>query len=288
MATWVRALGVRLGTAIGVVALLAGCSAPWTASHPGTASNPASVLAAAVSKLQSQDGSTARLRATISLGSLGEMDMTGVQQFTPSTALHLQVNLAGAQLSSALGSSMEIILKDGVEYLKFAGGMMAQLPGGKQWLKIDLNQMSAGGAGAGLGSALTVNQNTDPAQQLRLLLTSGNLKKVGPQTVDGVSTTHYAGDVDPAKMLQTHAGSTLSPADIQKLQSSLQTAGITSEHIDLWLDRAGLPAEIKVSADSSMGAIKVDEHFSDWGAPVSITAPPADQVTDISKLAPGG
>jgi hypothetical protein len=93
MATWVRARGARLGIVIGVVALVA-CSAPGTAGHP-VITSPASVLAAAVSKLQSSNGSTARVRATISLGSLGEVDMTGVEQFTPSTALHLQVNVTG-------------------------------------------------------------------------------------------------------------------------------------------------------------------------------------------------
>jgi len=37
-----------------------------------------------------------------------------------------------------------------------------------------------------------------------------------------------------------------------------------------------------------MGALTFDEHLSDWGVPVSITPPPADQVTDILKLGSGG
>jgi len=289
MATWVRARGVRLGIAIGVIAALAACSAPGTIGHSSIPLSPASVLSAAVSKLQSQNGSTARIRATMSLGSFaGQMDMTGVEQFTPSVALHVQINVASGQLSGALGNSFEVILKDGIEYLRYGGGAMAQLLGGKQWFKVDLNQLNATNTGGSLGPALAVNKNSDPTQQVRLLLTSGNLKKVGLETVDGTSTTHYAGDIDPAKMLQQQAGGRLSPDEIERLRSSLQTAGITSEHIDLWLDRAGLPAETKVSAASSLGAITVDEHLSDWGAPVSITPPPADQVTDKVKPGAGG
>jgi hypothetical protein len=37
-----------------------------------------------------------------------------------------------------------------------------------------------------------------------------------------------------------------------------------------------------------MGAITADEHLSGWGAPVSITPPPVDQVTDMTKSAAGG
>jgi len=288
MATWVRARGVRLGIAIGVTAAVAACSVPGTAGRSGIPLTPASVLRAAVSKLHSEQGSTARIRAAISLGSIGEMNMTGVEQFTPSVALHVQIDVAGGQLSGALGGSLEVILEDGIEYLKYGNGAMSRLLGGKQWLEVDLNQLNAANTGGSLGPALAINQNADPAQQVRLLLTSANLKKVGLETVDGVSTTHYAGDVDPAKMLQQQTASKLSPDEIQKLQSSLQTAGISSEHIDLWLDSAGLPAETKVSADSSMGALTFDEHLSDWGVPVSITPPPADQVTDILKLGSGG
>jgi hypothetical protein len=72
------------------------------------------------------------------------------------------------------------------------------------------------------------------------------------------------------------------------LKDGLQQAGITSEHIDIWLDKANLPVEIKASVSSTaLGEIRSEAHFTDWGSPVTITPPPPDQVVDISQLGAG-
>ena len=282
MRTYDTSRGLLLGVTAGLVAALAGCGLPGTSGQGPVTLSPSAVLAAAVSKLDSPSGRSAKLHATMSLGGLGELRMSGVQQFAPTPALDVQVD------GAVPGSSTEVILKDGIEYVKVVGAA-AQLSGGKQWLKLDLSQLGAQSGGASLGSALKINQNTDASQQMKLLLTSGDLKKIGSETVDGVRTTHYGGTVDPATMLRKQAaGSKLSPEELKQLQDTLQSAGITDEHIDVWLDEAGLPVEMKVALQSAAGAVTVDEHFSDWGTPVDITPPPADQVLDISKLGSGG
>jgi hypothetical protein len=59
---------------------------------------------------------------------------------------------------------------------------------------------------------------------------------------------------------------------------------VTTETIDLWVASDGLPVRVSVSSNSANGAVKADMHLSDWGKPVTITAPPANQVGDISSM----
>jgi hypothetical protein len=198
----------------------------------------------------------------------------------------MKMDFSGGQLS-ALGSSSEVILKDNVEYMNLAS--LAPQMRGKRWVKIDLNAISkTPGAAGSLGSLSKLNENVDPAQQVKLLLTSGDLKKIGTETVDGVRSTHFGGTVDPAKMVDKVAAGKLTPDEVAQLKNTMQQAGVTSEHIDLWVDKGGLPVESKaVVTSTSAGQIEADQHFSNWGTPVTITPPPADQVTDLSQLRPG-
>ena len=272
----------------GLLALLVACARGGQSTQT-TALTPVAAVASAESKLTSGSAQTVQLRGTTSLANLGDVQLSGVEQFAPTLAADLKMTFSGSQLGALSNGSMEVILKDNIAYLNL-GTLGTQLTNGKPWLKLDLSSLANLPGSAGSLSSLTkVNQNTDPAEQMRLLLASGHLTRVGTETVDGVRSTHYAGTVDPAKELQQQVGSNLTPEDVSRLKNGLQEAGITSEHIDLWLSQASLPVEIKVSAKSTAaGQIATDVHFSDWGRPVTITAPPADQVADISQLgAPG-
>ena len=273
--------------AAGLLALLVGCARGGQDNRP-TGLTPLAAVEAAESNMKSASAQTVQFRGTTSLAGLGDVQMNGVEQFGPSTAVEMKMSFASGQLASLSSGPMEFILKDNVGYVNL-GTLGSQQTAGKQWLKIDLSSLGNFPGGAGSLSSLTkVNQNVDPADQLKLLLTSGDLKRVGTETVDGVKSTHYAGTVDTAKVVQQYAGGNLTTEDLNKLKDALAQSGVTSEHIDLWLSNAGLPVEVKLSATSTtVGKIASDLHFSDWGRPVSITPPPADQVVDISQLGGG-
>lgn len=87
---------------------------------------------------------------------------------------------------------------------------------------------------------------SDPAGLVSGLLAKGKFVKVGAETADGVATVRYAAEF----------------------------AGGRPAHVDVWLNHSGLPVELRLKAGNSLG----DLHFTDWGKPVKITAPRADEV----------
>jgi hypothetical protein len=234
---------------------------------------PVAEIQAALTK--AANDKTVKVHGTIS-SPQGSGTMDAQEQFGDNVQMSMDMGIAGMQIS-------EVLIGDTV-YMKIPA-LSSEL-GGKPWAKIDLG--SIGSIGASLQSLVDSAKNTDPAAQLQPLLASGDVKKVGTQTVDGVQATHYAGTVDPATAFDSsQAAKNLTPAQISQLKSMLSTAGVTTEKIDVWVASDGLPVEETISMDTKAGAEKVDLHMSGWGQPVSIAAPPADQVADFSSILGG-
>lgn len=116
--------------------------------------------------------------------------------------------------------------------------------------------MSANDARSKKSAVLTTLQS-DPAALVKELLAKGKFTQTGTGTTDGVATTHFSGDL----------------------------SGGTANHVDVWLDASGLPVEIVLqpAADKQSDG-RAELHFSQWGQPVTITPPPADQVLTEQDL----
>jgi hypothetical protein len=269
-----------------LVLTLSGCLPNLNGSQPTASdSNPLAAARAAAAKLDTASAQTVHVNGTTSAG-VGNLKISGVEQFQPALAADLKLDFSSAQLGALSGGTMEVILKDGIEYVNLGAlGLGGLLQGTRPWLKIDFTAATnIPGAAGGLSSLIAVDQSTDPAQQVRLLLTSANLKKVGTETVDGVTASHYSGTVDVVKVVQQGAGSALTADQLQRLKNTLQQSGVTTEAIDLWLSSSALPVEVKTVVNTKLVPFTADIHYSDWGSPVTVNAPPADQVTDISGL----
>lgn len=149
--------------------------------------------------------------------------------------------------------------------LYMSGALFGQ-PG--KWVKVDVAKL-------GLSGLAT---QTDPSQLTKTLdaITAGS--KVGPETVDGVATTHYRGTLDATKAYAALSG---------KAKDLVQQAGVTlptSIPFDAWVDGQG--RLVKVVEDFSLTVkqqtqkLHLQMGLSDFGKPVTVQVPTgADLVT---------
>jgi hypothetical protein len=272
-------LGIGTGLAVtAVAAVVAGCSGGGSTSAAGGGtggSASGSVNGSAISLVadaMNKANSAGTVKITGSMSVAGtSMTIDGDVQYSPSIKSSMTMQGGGQEIS-------EIFLGNTI-YMKDAA-LAAEL-GGKQWAEIDLDK--AGGSLGALSALADTGRNENPAAQLSALVASKAVTKVGTETVQGQQTTHYNGTLNASQFLQNGAvTSQLSAAQVADLKSQLQSAGVTSETIDVWVGSDSLPVQEKVTVHSSAGLTEMTMDLSDWGAPVEASAPPADEVTDIT------
>jgi hypothetical protein len=166
------------------------------------------------------------------------------------------------------------------------------LPGGKPWLKVDLNALGSL-KGLNLGSLQQLGQS-DPTQLLDYLrATAPDVQKVGEEDVDGVSTTHYHGTVQLSKV-PGYAPEDQRAQVQQAIDQLIQQTGTRELPTDVWIDGDGLVRKMTVSftanvSDSNGGTVRtkssIEMGFSDYGTAVNVEIPSDDQVTDLATLA---
>lgn len=274
-----RRIGLIAGGVAVALAAVAGCSTNSATSNGGSNGSgagaaldisPAAFIKSALTK-------TSNYKTVHVTGTMSGDGFTGTlnaqEQFSPSVAVSMTLN------SSAMDIS-EIMVGNTI-YMKIP--QLSGELGGKPWMKIDLSSM--GSLGSALESMTSSAKSMDPTQQLQELLASGDLRKVGTETVDGVQTVHYAGTVDAATFFNSPSVTkNLTPDQVAQVKSFLKAGGVTNMSIDVWAASDGLLVREKATTDTAAGAMNVDLHMSDWGQPVSVSAPPADQVGDMSSM----
>lgn len=262
-----RKLIVLVG-ATAIAATLAACSSSAKPSGDGgtsptsaaAAPGGGTVLAAqfvARATAATEQAQTVRLRESMSL--LGaHVTASGVMRFG-------QKSTAASVTASTPVGPVQIVVSGGDVYVK---GFGSGEPG-KPWAKNP-------GAAQQLAAAL---QQADPRQTLQLLSGAGTLHRVGSEQIDGVPATHYTVTIDLAKAAKRNA-------QVARVLDELIKQGVRVEATQVWVDSAQRPVRISSSvqlpdptgrASSMTSTQQVD--FTDWGKPVTITVPPARQVS---------
>ena len=96
-------------------------------------------------------------------------------------------------------------------------------------------------------------------------------------TVDGAKVRRYEGTTELAKL----SGTGKDEQD-QQVQAVLEKNGVKSFPWKLWVDQSGLPRKFSVSMTiAKRGTFTAQTAYRDWGAPVEVTAPPANQVARL-------
>lgn len=200
-----------------------------------------------------------------------------------SAHLALQVTAAGQNL----GGQGDETLSDGklqsldltetvpgagdLRVLVVGGQTYVQLPAtlntsGKPWVLVTAG--SSNPVVAQLASSLQQAQDSGSLDQYTAFTQAAtDLKVVGPEQVDGADATHYQLTVDVTKLPESLAG-----------REQLLSAGLTSLPVDLWVDRQNRPVKVTENLTVQGQTVQTVVTLGDFDAPVSITAPPADQV----------
>ena len=178
------------------------------------------------------------------------LEATGVADFTV-TPTEMSMSIT----SEALGQgAIDLVLVDGVFYVRFPG------TGGK-FTATDLNDPNNP-----LGKSFT--DQLDPRAQFDLFekgVTAATF--VGNEDLRGESMDRFSISVDPKVFLQS-----LDPA------ARDQAKGLLPDELvyDLWFDDAGDFRQMVVDLGQIGGSVTAT--FDNWGDPVTIEAPPADQI----------
>ncbi|MGP4046773.1 hypothetical protein [Streptomyces sp. 2A115] len=165
-------------------------------------------------------------------------------------------------------------------YVKM-GDQFAEQSGGKHWIKYAYDDVAdlAGASGAYLKDQM---RNTTPNQSVKLLLASGDVKKVGEEKVRGENTTHYSGTVDVADLADRN--SDLTEDQLAGLKHQLEQAGVTTETVDIWVDDQDLLVKKVEKGELATGSMSSTAYYSDYGVEVSAKEPPASDTADFKDL----
>ncbi|MDQ0794598.1 hypothetical protein [Streptomyces sp. B1I3] len=242
---------------------------------------------AALRLVQKETGGaqSAKVEGTTVMGSTMSMEQSGAIDWSDGMTGALKITYTGGAMGDALkqsggdGSMQARYLKD--EYYANMGDAFAANVGGKHWIRYgyaDLAEL-AGASGEVMKEQM---QNSTPQQGVNALLASGDVKEVGQEDVRGVSTTHYSGTVDVAEL--TAKNSALDAGRLAAFKKQLDQLGITTETVDIWVDKDNLLVKKTEKGATKTGALNSTVFYSDYGTDVSVRKPAAGDTIDFKEM----
>jgi hypothetical protein len=246
----------------------AGSAGTTASGGAGSGSDAASVAdienAADLAKVMTtamREAGTVKMKLVATTGT-GEIAGQGSMRVGEDPAMQLTAGTGG--------QTLKLRMVDGAVYLSPGQKVM-----GKSWIKIDPKAGDAvSKTFAGLVSAL---QNTsDVERSVAGFDKASSFESTGTATIDGVKTHGYR-VVLKEDALREAVGSQLG----QTLGAELDGATATYQ---IHVDDQGLPKRIATETALKSGTSKQTVDYSDWGAAVTIEAPPASQVIDSGRL----
>lgn len=148
----------------------------------------------------------------------------------------------------------------------------------KQWIKLNLATLGSAQGSTDLSGILDASPT--PANALAYLQGSSTVDKVGPESIDGVKTTHYTVKANLDRAADHASGSTR-----DALRGVIAQSGVRTLPLDVWLDGNGYIRKVRYDEHAGRRqAAKVTMELHDFGAPVTIDAPPGDSVVDLTKM----
>src|SRR4051794_3540007 len=107
---------------------------------------------------------------------------------------------------------------------------------------------------------------------------TGEVHNLGTARIEGVRTTHYRVTIDLQKAAAAEA-----PELRTGSVSELQAAGISTEPVDVWLDREGAPRQMSFTFNVQSVRADFQLRLSGSTKPLQLTAPPASDVYFVTS-----
>ncbi|WP_371497602.1 hypothetical protein OG871_16780 [Kitasatospora sp. NBC_00374] len=169
-------------------------------------------------------------------------------------------------------------------YINMGDGMASQL-GGAHWIRYGYADLAKlmGPAGDSLKQQL---QNADPVNSVRALIASGQVTKAGTEDVNGTKATRYTGDLSAAEITQA-AATGLTQEQIDGLQKQFKAAGISTEHIEVWVSSDNLLVKKVEQIQTTAGTVTSTAQYSDYGTSAAVKAPGRTDTVDFAELMKG-
>ncbi|WP_405567563.1 hypothetical protein OG418_21725 [Streptomyces phaeochromogenes] len=251
----------------------------------GKAKTQANPIAALRSVEKSTDkADSAKVESTTTMGTIMAMEADGALGWSDGLTGTLTITYTGGTMADQMRqlgtTSMEARYLPDAYYAKM-GDKFAEQSGGKHWIKYAYDDLAdlAGGSGAYMKDQM---QNTTPNQSVKLLLASGDVKKVGEDKVRGENTTHYSGTVDVADL--AGESSNLTADQLADMKRQLEQAGVTTETIDIWVNDEDLLVKKVEKGELATGSMSSTAFYSDYGVKISTEEPPAGDTADFKDL----
>ncbi|MFD7429305.1 hypothetical protein ACFV6Z_20015 [Streptomyces sp. NPDC059818] len=279
----------RVGLSVAVAAALtsvAACGGSDSKNEGGAAVTRAEPIAALLAVQKKTGGAnSAKVEGTTTMGTTMAMKQTGAIDWSDGISGALEITYTGGTMADTLkqagsdGTMQARYFKDG--YAANMGDAFAKQAGGKHWINYSYEDLAAlsGASGDVMKDQM---QNTTPDQGVKALLASGDVKKVGQEDVRGVAATHYSGTVDVAEL--TAKNSELDAAQLAAFKKQLSDAGISTEKVDIWVDKNDLLVKKTERGEMKTGELNSTVFYSDYGTKVSVERPPASDSVDFSEV----
>ncbi|CAM5506256.1 hypothetical protein [Streptomyces purpurascens] len=274
--TTVRRVGLVLAVATALTGVAA-CTFPDSSDRPGKddgAAHGTSLAALRSAERATARAESARVESTTTMGSLMSMTADGTLAWSDGITGTLTITYTGGTIADTMRrlgtTSMEARYLPDAYYARM-GDTFAEQADGRHWIRYAYDDLEAlaGGSGAHLGDQMRA---TTPNQSVKLLLASGDVRKVGEETVRGRAVTHYSG--------------TVAAADVpdEGLRKQLTEAGVATETVDIWIDERDLLVKKVEKARMTTGRMTQTAHYRDYGVRVRAQRPPLSDTGDFEDL----
>ncbi|MEV6910298.1 hypothetical protein [Amycolatopsis sp. NPDC051071] len=191
------------------------------------------------------------------------------------------------------GKKLDMLFVDNVLFFKLDAADKAELKTDKSYVKMAADGQDPISQLLGKMMSKAV-KDSDPSRVLEQISKAGKITKSDQAELNGERTNHYVIEVEAEKaiaLIMGEIGIPLPAATVNQLKAKLAGKNVTIL-TELWLNADQLPLQVvsdqtafvKAMGAPGDGVAKTTVKYTDWGTPVTITAPPADQVGELTEI----